>query len=146
MKKRFLYLILPLITLILEILPYGAVCRFANPEGEPWRKTYSYFSLLPFGYANFAPLLTAMMTCIITVLLLVYVFVDRRRIVHTVKAFLAISVVLSLCPLLLGIHYFSAVGGLITLSLLAELVWICLTVKEPIKPEARDLQEDESTV
>ena len=33
MKKRWLYLILPLVTLVLEILPYGAVCNFANPEG-----------------------------------------------------------------------------------------------------------------
>ena len=28
MKKRFLYLLLPIVALILEILPYGAVCIF----------------------------------------------------------------------------------------------------------------------
>ena len=39
MKKRLTYLILPVVTLILEILPYGAVCQFANPEGAPWRET-----------------------------------------------------------------------------------------------------------
>ena len=55
MKKRLLYLILPLVTVILELLPYGAVCNFMNPEGDPWRETFSYFSLTPFGYANFAP-------------------------------------------------------------------------------------------
>ena len=59
MKKRLLYLFLPIVTLILEILPYGAVCNFANPEGKPWRMTFSYFDLTPFGYANFAPFLTA---------------------------------------------------------------------------------------
>lgn len=49
MKKRFLYLIFPAVALILEILPFGAVCNFANPDGEPWRETFSYFSLTPFG-------------------------------------------------------------------------------------------------
>ena len=70
MKKRLMYLALPALTLILEILPYGAVCNFANPEGEAWRRTYSYFDLTPFGYANFAPLLTAFLTCLFFVFLL----------------------------------------------------------------------------
>ena len=48
MKKRLLYVLLPIVTLILEILPYGAVCNFANPEGEPFRKTFSYFDLIIF--------------------------------------------------------------------------------------------------
>lgn len=121
-NKRFLYLILPVGTLILEILPYGAVCNFANPEGTPWRRTYSYFSLTPFGYANFAPLLTAIATCAVLVLLLVYCFTDRQRIAGVVKALLCIGVILSLCPLLFGIRFYSLVGGLISISLIAELV------------------------
>ena len=44
--------ILPVITIVLEILPYGAVCNFANPEGEVLRETFSNFDLTPFGYAN----------------------------------------------------------------------------------------------
>ena len=63
MKKRFLYLILPIITLILEALPYGAVCIFASSPTEKHRETFSYFDLTPFGYANFAPLFTAIITC-----------------------------------------------------------------------------------
>ena len=39
MKKRILMLFIALTALILEILPYGAVCQFANPEGAPWRET-----------------------------------------------------------------------------------------------------------
>ena len=79
MKKRSLYLLLPVITLILEILPYGAVLHFGNPEGEPWRKTFSYFDPTPFGYANFAPLLTAVITCVVFVLLAVYCLTGKRR-------------------------------------------------------------------
>ena len=77
MKKRLLYLILPIVTLILEILPYGAVCNFMRPattEGLPpgrFRELYSYFDLTPFGYANFAPLITAVITCIILLLIII---------------------------------------------------------------------------
>ena len=76
MKRRLLCLVLPIITLILEILPYGAVCNFMRPpanEGDPighFRELYSYFDLTPFGYANFAPLITAVITCIILLLLI----------------------------------------------------------------------------
>lgn len=130
MKKRLLCLILPIMTLFLEILPYGAVCNFANPEGAPWRKTFSYFDPLPFGYANFAPLLTAIVTCVIFVLLLCYLFTGKRRLITATKPLLGIGVVLSLCPLLYGVRFFSVVGALITVSLIAEWLLIGLAVKK----------------
>ena len=67
MKKRLVYLILPVITLILEIIPYGAVLYFGRATedgGTAVRELFSYFDLIPFGYANFAPLITAVFTCI----------------------------------------------------------------------------------
>ena len=129
MKKRLLYLILPVITLVLEILPYGAVCNFANPDGKPWRRTFSYFDLMPFGYANFAPLLTAIITCLIFVLIAVYCIKGNTRTAITVKNILYIAVAMSLGPLVLGISYFSVVAALITLSLVAELLFLQFTVK-----------------
>lgn len=130
MKKRWLHLIAPTLALGLEMLPYGAVCNFANPEGEPWRRTYSYFDLLPFGYANFAPFLTALLTCVILVLLLVYVFTGASRLAAVTRNLLVVCTVLSLCPLLLGIDYFSVVGSLITLVLLVETVWLSAMVRK----------------
>lgn len=129
MKKRLLYLILPVITLILEILPYGAVCNFANPEGEPWRKTFSYFDLTPFGYANFAPLLTAIITCLIFVLLVIYCIKGNVRTAIKAKNILFVAVAMSLGPLVFGITYFSLVAGLITLSLITELLLLQFTIK-----------------
>ena len=129
MKKRLLYLLLPVITLILEILPYGAVCNFANPEGKHWRRTFSYFDLIPFGYANITPLLTAAVTCIILILLLVYLFTGITKTITATKIFLCIGVALSLCPLLFGISYFSVVGALITVSLIAELILLFVAAK-----------------
>ncbi len=130
MKKRFLCLLFPVITLILEILPYGAVCNFANPEGEPWRKTFSYFDLTPFGYANFAPLITAIITCIIFVLLAVYCITGKHPLATVARALLCVCSFFSLGPLVFGISFFSVVGGLITLSLLAELLLLHFTVKK----------------
>ena len=130
MKKRWMHLLLPMAALVLELLPYGAVCNFANPEGEPWRETYSYFDLLPFGYANFAPFLTAFFTCVVVVLLLVYVFVGKHLLAAITKKFLAVTFALSLCPLVLGVEYYSVVGLLITLCLLAETVWLSVTIKQ----------------
>lgn len=133
MKKRLLYLILPIITLFLEILPYGAVCNFANPEGEPWRRTFSYFDLTPFGYANFTPLLTAIITCLIFVLLVIYCIKGNVRTAIRAKNILCVAVVMSLGPLVFGITYFPSVAGLITLSLVAELLLLQFSVKKPIE-------------
>lgn len=129
MKKRLLYLILPVITLVLEILPYGAVCNFANPDGGPWRQTFSYFDLTPFGYANFAPFLTALATCLIFVLLVVYCVNGKVAIAGAAKKLLVVAGLLSLGPLLLGISYYSLEAGLITLSLFGELLFLRFTVK-----------------
>ena len=124
--KRLLYLIFPVITLILEILPYGAVCNFANPEGDPWRITYAYFDLTPFGNANFAPFLTALATCVALLLLGIYVFTGEKGLLSKVKIVIAVAFALSLCPLLFGVSYYSLVGGFITFSLAVEFVIICL--------------------
>ena len=124
--NRWLYLLLPIATLVLEILPYGAVCNFGNPDGEPWRITYSYFSLIPFGYANFAPLITALLTCAVLVLLLLYGFTGRRGLLRTGRILLSVAVAVSLCPLLLGVTFFSAVGAGITVLLAAELLVLCI--------------------
>lgn len=126
-NKRWWYLFLPVSTLVLEILPYGAVCNFGNPDGDPWRVTYSYFSFIPFGYANFAPLVTALLTCVIAVLLLIHCLKGKTALLRVVTAILGIAAIVSLCPLLLGIAYFSVVGALITVTLVAELVVLCMS-------------------
>lgn len=129
MKKRLLFLLLPVITLILEISPYGAVCNFARAYGVVHRETFSYFDLVVFGYANFSPLLTAIITCVILALLVIYLFTDKYRVIAITRILLCIGVILSICPLLYGINYFSLVGALITVSLIAESVLLFTTVK-----------------
>ena len=130
MKKRLLYLVLPIVTLILEILPYGAVCNFANPEGEPFRETFSYFDLTPFGYANFAPLITAVITCIVFLLIVIFCITGNPMWAHKARNILCVGAVFSLGPLVLGVRFFSIVGALITVSLVAELLVIQFTLRK----------------
>lgn len=116
MKKKLIILCTTLIALVLEILPYGAVCNFANPEGEPWRRTYSYFDLTPFGYANFAPFIVVLLTCVLIILIVVSL-VGKKEMKAPILAVSAIATVLSLAPLLYGIRFFSVVGALIFVAL-----------------------------
>ena len=131
MKKKWFYGILPVITLILEILPFGAVCNFANPDGAPWRQTFSYFDLLPFGYANFSPFLTAIMTCLVLAAVVAYCYFGTYGLAKIAKEVLFVAVLLSLGPLLLGAQYYSVVGAMITFTLLAEFLLLQITVQKP---------------
>ena len=117
MKKSLIMLCTSITALVLEALPYGAVCNFANPEGEPWRRTYSYFDLTPFGYANFAPFIVALLTCALAVMI-VLSLVIKKPMRTPILAISAIATLLSLAPLLFGISYFSLVGACITVALL----------------------------
>ena len=116
MKNKFIILCTTLIALVLEILPYGAVCNFANPDGEPWRYTYSYFDLTPFGYANFAPFIVALLTCVLIVLIIVSLL-SKKTVRTPILTVSAIATVLSLAPLLYGISFFSIVGAFISVAL-----------------------------
>ena len=139
MKMRLKYLILPVITLILEIIPYGAVCNFMRPPSDVnpdapaghFRELYSYFDLTPFGYANFAPLITAILTCVVLLLILIYCITGKQQWAIRTKNLLCVCVVISLGPLVLGIDFFSVVGVLITISLIAELVLLHFAFKKP---------------
>lgn len=121
MKKKIIMLCTTIIALVLEILPYGAVCNFANPEGEPWRRTYSYFDLTPFGYANFAPFIVALLTCVLIIIIVVSL-ISKKTMRTPILAVSAITTVISFAPLLYGIRFFSIVGAFISVALAATTV------------------------
>lgn len=128
--KRLSHMILPIAALILEILPYGAVCNFASAPNEIHRETFSYFDLVPFGYANFAPFITAVLTCAILVILTIYCITGRHGIAAAARNLLIVCTAISLCPLLFGIDYFSVIGGFITAALAAETFWLCWELRK----------------
>jgi len=132
MKKKLIMLCATLIALVLEILPYGAVLNFANPDGGPWRRTYSYFDPTPFGYANFAPFIVALLTCVLLILVVAAILTKKAMRTPLLTAS-AIATAFSLAPLLYGISFFSPVGALISASLL--LTAAVASRKERIREE-----------
>lgn len=68
MKKWYCFSFVAMIaTFVLEILPYGAILNFGKPDGSFIRMTYSYFSMTPFGYADFGPFPTALFSVVILI-------------------------------------------------------------------------------
>lgn len=126
MKRRLLILVLSVSAIILELLPFGAVLNFGIPDvsgGHAYfRETYSYFDLMPFGYANFGPFLTAMMTCVLLVLSVVYLFAYKQGLKKVISVISGMALLFSLMPLMFGLNYFSVVGAAISVVLLGILL------------------------
>jgi len=82
-SRKNICLIVILAVVILELLPYGAVLNFGNPDGEPFRKTFSYFSLTPFGYANLAPFMTAVLSVVILLHIIAAILCKTKNLWNT---------------------------------------------------------------
>ena len=122
-KKNIFVFILSAVALFLEVLPYGAVLVFAEPTGEGSRHLYSYFDLVPFGYANFAPLICAILTVIIFILSAICLFFGAKNLLGTIFGLSLAATLISVAPLILfGARFFSIVGGAISVLLAA----VCL--------------------
>jgi hypothetical protein len=130
MKKRaFLLILLSVVILVLEWIPGSVVLRFANPEGEPWIRTYPYFSLTPFGYANFGPFLTAILTCILLLLVIIHWFWQGNGLNTSIAVLSALATITNFLPLMYGVSYLTPIGVVIGL-LLAGIFFLCLPRKK----------------
>ena len=118
--KKIGLVVLPAITIVLESLPLGAVCIFATSPTERVKETFSYFSLTPFGYANFAPLITAILT--VAIFLLSLFALKKSGALKALFVLSIIAAVISLLPLMYGLNYYTRVGALITVTLVIESV------------------------
>ena len=127
--KKSLFVVFSLVALILELLPNGVVLNFANPEGEPWRRTYSYFNLTPYGYANFGPFITAILTCVLLVLVAIYLFKPRKGLNTAILNVSGFATAASLLPLMFGFDYITVIGVIITF-LLAGTFGVCFIKDE----------------
>ncbi len=125
--KRILFLLLPALAIVLEAIPYGAVLNFGNPEGEPFRRTFSYFDLTPYGYANFGPFLAALCTCALLICTLMHFLLKKRSLFTAAKWFSLFAFFTSLLPLFLGLDSFSLLGGVISLVLGANTLLLFLS-------------------
>lgn len=108
--KKYLLTLLCVTVLILELLPNGVALRFANPEGEPWVRTYSYFSLTPYGYANFGPFISAVLTCVLIVLVIIGWFRCGKRLNIALMNVSGFAAAASFLPLTLGAEFITPIG------------------------------------
>lgn len=132
--RRYICLIVITAVVILELLPYGAVLNFARPpeEGGVWRETFSYFSLTPFGYANFAPFITAVLSVVILLHIAAAIICTSKDLWKGIRVESAIASVMSLLPALYGFESYSGIGVAITI-LLVTLFFLsnqCREVKQ----------------
>ena len=127
--KKIGIVLFSIIALVLELLPFGAVIIFAPTPTETIRETYSYFSLKPFGYANFAPLLTGIFTCVLLILGIILLFKGNKNILNVIFIVSIISVVVSIIPILWGVEHYSIVGGMITVILVLESILSKITLQ-----------------
>ena len=119
-KQPIIAFAILIVILVLELLPYGAVLNFGNPEGEPLRETFSYFDMTPYGYANFGPFITAILTCVLLVLSIINLLVETGKIKTIIKIVSLIAFVISLAPLL--VNCYSVLGGAISVLLLLVFI------------------------
>ena len=126
MKKRLLLLIAPIIAIILEILPYGVILRFADPEFT-FIETYSYFSILPFGLAHFGPFPAAVLTCVLLLLTVIYAFAPMQGLQTAAATISIIAGLLSvLSVIMFGLEYLSIINAAVTLLLFAEAAMLLI--------------------
>ena len=111
-KKNIIVLAVLLVILVLEILPYGAVLNFADDGGKVLKHTYSYFDLTPYGYANFGPLITAILTCVLILLNGIDLFINSQKMQSAIKILSFTALITSLFPLM--ISSYSVLGGIIS--------------------------------
>ena len=130
-SRKYICLIVIIAVVILELLPYGAVLNFGRPpeEGGVWRETFSYFSLTPFGYANFAPLITAVLSVVILLHITVALIFKSKNLWKGIRLESAIASVVSLLPVAYGFESYSGVGFAITI-LLVSLFYLSNQNKE----------------
>jgi len=113
--KKVCLAVLPALTIVLELLPLGAVCIFATSPTERVKETFSYFSL-----TNFAPLITATLT--VAIFLLSLFSLKKKCVLKALFVLSIITVVISLLPLMYGLDYYTLVGAFITGTLVIESV------------------------
>lgn len=123
-KNIFKHLLLLIAALILEIIPYSAVCVYGNltDTGLVERVTnyYSSFSLVPLGNANFAPFVTGILTCLLIVITGAGVLMQKKKIIDFSRIITGITAIISALPLFILMYSWASL--LITTLLCAQYI------------------------
>ena len=123
-KRTFVLLAITILTLILELLPYGAVLEFAHMSPELtlsyYEQHFAYFDPMVYGHGHFGPLLTAVLTCMLAVITVIAVFFENRAGRIALRVVSVLTLLCSLTPMLTGCY--SPVGMAISALLLVTCI------------------------
>lgn len=120
--KKILPLIIIVLILTLEALPYGAVVSYTVPEVGTTTKTCSCFSLIPFRKGNVCPLITAILTCIMCGLSLIHLVKPVPTLALIWKAILLVSILTSIVP----VRYLLYSVGSFAISVLLAIEYLLI--------------------
>lgn len=123
-KRPFVLLAITVMILILEIIPYGAILEFAHMSPELtlgyYEEHFSYFDPIVYGYGDFGPLITAVLTCMLAVITVIAVFFENRTVRIALRVVSVLTLLCSLTPMLTGCY--SPVGMAISALLLVTCI------------------------
>ena len=123
-KRPFVLLAITVTILILELLPCGAVLEFAHMSPELtlgyYEEHFSYFDPIVYGYGDFGPLITAVLTCMLAVITVIAVFFENRTVRIGLRVVSVLTLLFSLTPMLTGCY--SPVGMAISALLLVTCI------------------------
>ena len=86
-KKAVILLMLSAAALALTFYPQGVVMNFMGENGEKFPFYYPYWSLMPMGYGNWGPLITAAGVAAAAVCAAVQVFIKKGNLMKWIRNF-----------------------------------------------------------
>lgn len=126
-KRKILIVLLPILTILMGFMPNAIRMRWQTST-EILYTYHAYASLLPTGYANFAPILTILLAGILLIVLLFWLYLEEGW--PAVQVLSALASGMSICAFLVNLisaDYFSAVGLIISILLAVQLVTVFIT-------------------
>lgn len=92
LKIKVFQIFMMSLTIVLMVLPSGIAFKTSSDPGLDFINYYSYFSDMPFGYGNWAPLITALLS--IAVIVLLIFSLNSFKTEKSIKICLSISIIL----------------------------------------------------
>ena len=103
-NKHNIILLLTAAILLVERMPKGVIMHFSNGE-EIITEYFSYFDSIPFGYGHFFPMVTALLTVIIALLLGGYRILHRKGLQSAAEALTYTSLCTAFTALFTAIRF-----------------------------------------
>lgn len=93
MKGKLIALACMILSVVIMAQPNGVAMTFGPSSTKKVTSYFSYFSPMPFGYGNWFPIITAILSIVIVVLLIISF---KKNVIKSIQVFFGIIVAASL--------------------------------------------------